>query len=328
MPIAATQGLEPRRPCLERWLSRGNRSEVIGRDGLETLCGLFGVHAEPGCDLPTAPLTALGDGIEADTGGFWLHADPVFLRPDRDQLLLFDERVLDLVPAEAQALADLFNRHFADEGIRLHVPQPTRWYLEMPTSPGIQTRPIHQAIGRHIHPLLPSGENARHWIGLLNEAQMLFYGADVNREREAGGRPLISGVWLWGGGKLPAVKAPEGVGRVISDHPLAQGLAQQTGLPWEPLTVDWSGAGRVGDVVLFQDVLWRPACYADALAWRDALATLDLCCGGLDAGLTSGRLGEIRLYPCNEAVWTIGRHSRFRFWRRRLPLGRWLEGSS
>ena len=325
MPSLETRGHEYRQPCLEGWLSRGDRTETFGRDGLATLCGHFGVAAESGSDLPTAPLAALGDGLETDAAPFWLHADPVFLRPDRDRLLLFDERVLDPTSAEAQSLAHLFNHHFAEDGIRLHVPNPTRWYLAVPGPPGVQTQPLHEAVGRDIRRFLPTGEGVRRWNGLMNEVQMLFHGADVNREREAAGKPPINGLWLWGGGRLPAVQPQERVGRVIGDHPLARGLAQWAGLPWEPLSANWISADQTGDSLVFDDALWPSVYYADAPTWTDALSTLNRRCGGLDRDLADGRLGEIRLHACNGDAWVIRRGSRWRVWRRRQPLARWLK---
>ena len=327
MPGMETQGHEYRQPYIEGWLSRGDRTEAFGRDGLETLCGVFGVSAESGSDLPTAPLAALGDGLETDTAPFWMHADPVFLRPDRDRLLLFDERVLDPTSEEAQSLAHLFNHHFAEEGIRLHVPKPTRWYLEMPGPPGVRTQPLHQAVGRDIRRLLPTGEHARRWNGLMNEVQMLFHGADVNRKREATGKPPINGVWLWGSGRLPAVQPPERVERVIGDHPLARGLAQRAGLSREPLSASWISADQAGDSLVFEETLWPSVCYADAPTWTDALGALNGRCGELDRDLADGRLGAIRLHACNGAAWVIRRGSRWRVWRRRRSLAQWLEGS-
>ena len=56
---------------------------------------------------------------------------------------------------------------------------------------------------------------------------MLFYGHPVNRAREAAGRPVISGVWTWGGGVLPTVAG--GPALTIADHPLGIGLARAGG---------------------------------------------------------------------------------------------------
>ncbi|HXH04027.1 MAG TPA: hypothetical protein VNN09_12005, partial [Candidatus Competibacteraceae bacterium] len=191
----------PRLPALERLLARGEGKDTASR-GLEaSLARLFGLE---GGELPVAAITRLAEGGEPDREGWWLRADPVHLKADLHQIVLFDARHLQLRPDEAAALAAAFNRTFAGDGLILETPHPERWYLRLAADPGITTVTLAEAVGRDINPLLPAGPEARRWRALLTEIQMLFHLDPVNQAREAAGQPEVNSLWLWGGGRLPA----------------------------------------------------------------------------------------------------------------------------
>ena len=187
------EGIAPRTPILETLLARADRSGAGGDDHLSTLFGLFGYSAPQGADWPSAALCRLADGGAADTG-YWLHADPVLLKPDMDRLLLFDGRSLEIAPVEAEVLGKLILGHFADQGWRLEQAAPDRWYLQLPEAPALVTRPLHRVAGRNLFPFLPEGGDRGRWRSLLNEIQMLLHHADVNQARRAAGRPEINGL--------------------------------------------------------------------------------------------------------------------------------------
>jgi hypothetical protein len=60
--------------------------------------------------------------------------------------------------------------------------------------------------GEYLTPHLPRGADARHYLKLINEVQMLMHSHPVNLARESDGRLAVNGLWLWGGGTLPAGK--------------------------------------------------------------------------------------------------------------------------
>ena len=53
------------------------------------------------------------------------------LRVDRDRALLADIGVMSLSQAEADELAATLNRHFAEDGWRIHPLEPGRWLLQL-----------------------------------------------------------------------------------------------------------------------------------------------------------------------------------------------------
>jgi hypothetical protein len=304
LPAGADPAQAPRLRHVERLLARGRREPAPA--GLERqLFRLFGLDALAGADeLPTAALSYRHDHGRVPAG--WvMHADPVHLRPDQDRLLLFDAAGLDIAAGEAASLVDLFNRHFAGDGLRLSAPHPARWYLEADEEPAITTVELSKVVGRNIDASLPDGPRAVFWRQLLNEVQMLFFDAPVNQARDAQGRPGVSGLWLSGVGRMPA-RGRSSIVEIHGDAPLLRGLAAAS----EPL-------GR--DALVLDDVAWRAVLDADATAWTRAVQAMD---ARLGAWLEEG--GDLAVHPCDGESIHWDRAGRRRWWRRARPFGDWL----
>lgn len=310
-------------PALERLLSRATIEEWGVTGGDATLFKLFGVQISPGHDLPVAAISRLGDRGEPGSG-WWLRADPVHLRADLHQVLLFDARVLAISAGEAQSLVDEFNRTFAADGWSLEAPHPTRWYLRLDDDPGVRTHHLREAIGRDINPLLPQGESASRWHALLTEVQMLFHSARVNIERESRGQLPINSVWFWGGGELPhEVRSPaEGI---YANDLLVRGLARLAGKAVSPLpdiAMDWEAAAETGEEGLIVLETTRYDRVDDApYAWMEHLHTLEDDWFAPCLSLLQGRkLDILFLYPGNGRCYTLTPRDLRRFWRRIRPL--------
>ena len=183
-------------PHLETLLARADKGAAPGSDHLSTLFGLFEYPSLQEVDWPSAAICRLADDGAEDDGigdtGYWLHADPVHLKPDMDRLLLFPGRTLDITPQEAGALGELLLEHFSGMGWRLEQGSPEHWYLRLPEPPQLLTQPLHRVTGRNLFPFLPQGEAGVRWRSLLNEIQMLLHHAEVNRMRSAAGQPEVT----------------------------------------------------------------------------------------------------------------------------------------
>jgi hypothetical protein len=220
-------------PSLRRLLSRARVSRLAGEDFDSGLLQSFGVERQR--DWPVAPFAWLADG--GDPGRrYWLRADPVHLRAERDVLVLVDALHIGLERESADKFIATLNAHFESEDLVFHAPVSERWYVGLPDTPAITTHPLPFAAGRSVSPLLPSGKDALAWHGRFNEIQMLFHEHAVNQERESGGRPAVNSVWFWGGGTLPSVDRP--FAGVWAEDPLARGLAAAARIPWASLPSD------------------------------------------------------------------------------------------
>ena len=319
----------PKVPSLSRILGRSDIEAVSGSDPIAVLLDRFGIDVDPNLDPPSAPFSHLADVPDGSPIGYWLHADPVHLRPNRDQLLLFDARHLELARGEAQRLVELFNEHFTVEGLRLEAAAADRWYLRLDSAPRLRTRALADVMGRSVDPAYLAGKDAARWMGWLNETQMLFHQAEVNRHRELSGRPTVSGIWPWGGGSLPSAMPQSRYGSVFAVDSLALGLANAAQVDAYPIPERPEALLSVlsrGRVLGYWHSLWAAVLDADAGAWIQDLGRLDSWLDQLLALLTVGRVDEIALFPCDGTCGLVTRRALRRFWRRTPSMAARLKG--
>ena len=307
-------------PALEMLLARGRRTRAKPAAPEDWCARTFGLEDSP---LPAGALTALACGLEPGTA-YWMRADPVHLRADRDRVLLYPSQGFALSAEEAGPLAAALNAHYAGEFF-LHAPRPDVWCLrggqEMPAS---ARSPIEIA-GRSVDAELPD----KRWHALLNEIQMAMYQHPVNTAREARGEPVVNGVWLWGAGRLPASAALSNAASwhsLSADDPLALGLARLAGIRHRP-----PGAGAApwlerapedGRHLVILDSLRGAQALGDAEAAEGRLRRLEEhWFAPLLAALRAGRIGMLTVHvPDAGASFETERGDLRRFWRRPKPL--------
>jgi hypothetical protein len=255
LPVAANErGSLAALPGLARILSRARAASLARKDLEVVLLESFGVQRQR--DWPVAPLSWLGEGGDPDTR-YWLRADPVHLRAERDALVLVDAGHFALEAESARALIDALNSHFESERVHFFAPHPSRWYAAFERTPAIATAPLRSVAGRSIDPLLPHGDGALTWHRWFNEIQMLLHSHAVNEARETADQPTVNSVWFWGGGVLPSA-LPSGFAGVWGDDPLVRGLARASGLAWAELpdhAAQWLAQASEGEHVLVLDPL-------------------------------------------------------------------------
>ena len=275
--------------ALEKLLARA-QPEPLRADTLEAwLCEAFGVAGQA-----IAAVTLRADGMEPDNN-YWLRADPVHLRIQREQLVL--QPGVSLNADEAAQLCASLNVHFADEGLRFFAPHPQRWYLQLDTDPGMQTRPLAQVAGKNVHAQLPQGRDALRWHGIFNEIQMLFHEHAVNQAREARGELPINSVWLWGGGRA-AGELARPFAMIYGESALLEAFAHGAGIPCAALPHDVRGCLGSGsaDALLVWEGLRRAIQHGDLYAWRTSLQHFEQCCAvPLLEALRTGRIAQLTL---------------------------------
>ncbi len=318
VPAEASAGLAL--PALGKILARA-RQEPLSPESLEAwLCAAFGVENQA-----MAPVTLRVDGLEAGTF-YWLRADPVHLRLQRDQLILHAEVLLR--PEEAAELSTALNTHFAADGLCFLAPHPQRWYLQLDAASDISTAPLSQVVGKDVHTHLPQGADALRWHGVFNEIQMLLFEHPVNLAREARGELPINSLWLWGGG-YAAEELRQSYSRVYSDCDLASAFAQVAGIPYVALSGDamQCNPGGAGDVLVVYEALHRALQQGDLPSWRDGLQRFEQTIAApiLDL-LRCGRIGQITLDALHARAsrrFVLTRSGARKLWLRPKPLARY-----
>jgi hypothetical protein len=313
MPGLDQTDLSPSFPTLDKVLARATVSSVVAHGLDSTLLSLFGLTLTEGKELPLAPYCRLADEQCKDQA-FYFIAAPVHLRPDQDRVLLFDSADLQFSQSEAEQLAALLQDHFREEGWKLSVPTPSRWYLGLQQTPELGTHGLDEVVGRNMDLFLPFGAEAAHWHGTLNEIQMLFHGAELNQQRAEQGVPPINGLWLYGGGRFQVLESGP-YGRVWSDLPLAKGLAAAADIQVDAVGARQAGTFQ-GSELLVMDELHKPVRDTDPHGWCQQLEQVAERIEGLVEEVRCGSLKALNLYPCNGELYRITRAGLRRFWRR------------
>lgn len=318
--LRSDERLRFRLPTLERIMAQGRSETLPPQDWLGKLRDLFQLSLE---ELPAGALGWLGEGNQPDSS-HWMRADPVHLRPDNDQLMLFDASSLDLGMEEAQQLVEACNRLLREDGIELFAAAPERWYLRSDKPIRLHTSALSAAAGRPLRQYMPTGEEAGSWLGLMTELQMLLHQAPQNERREVVGELPINSIWFWGAGSLPA-EAGGDWQAVYADEPIARGLAQLAGAEPRPIPKDGMPTPRAERALMLLATLPSALLAGDLERWRQELERLEeqILSPSLQH-LMAGGLATLILETEGLRV-SLSRRALRRFWRRPRPLRDYLE---
>ncbi len=311
---------------LELFLSKAKQQSHSQVGFEKVLFELFDVIASKDHAHPVAPVSYLADAdtIADNRAMVWcLRADPVYLAPDRDELVLSGPEVLSLSMSEADHLATELNVLFEEDGWHLEAITATRWYLHLPEDPQIKTSDLSQVRGQSINRFLPSGVEGKLWHRIMNEVQMVLHASEVNIERQRHGELPVSSLWFWGGGKLPEF-GHSCWSQVWSGDVLSRGLAKITRTPCFPVPKNskaWLGqVNAPGEHMIVCDdfiSLQNERERNDSDAWCGALQEFEIeWLPPLLEALRNGELDELTLNPCDGRTFSLTK-SRLKYWWRR-----------
>ncbi|HEY7906630.1 MAG TPA: hypothetical protein VIC53_06880 [Wenzhouxiangella sp.] len=170
--------------ALQRWLSLGAEETFLSDAYL----------AELVLDKAIAPaaLNAWIDGITPGQGTL-IQIDLVSLQPDLNAVWAQPSAAL----ADDQTCTAL-HALFADFGFSLEQASGGRMYVLCPQAPQVVFTPLWQIQGVSIDQLMPSGPDAKRWIGLISESQILLHQLKAQGATTAG-----DSIWPWGMGEVP-----------------------------------------------------------------------------------------------------------------------------
>lgn len=305
-------------PALEKLLGK-SRLERQGRQPLETvLAQELGLESQG-----LAPCRLLGEQNAPIPGDkTWYCADPIHLQFHHERVILGDASLLELEAGEVEALLESLNQTFPDQG-RFHAPHPRRWYLE--AAAGLEIPPLpplSAATGRQLGALMPESPPLSR---LMNELQMLLHTHPVNRAREARRQPLINGLWLWGGGVLPAARECR-YDAVLGGHPLALGMArhlQVTAWPAPASLAELLQNQACQRPLVLLENLMAPTLIEDGDAWKTTLEQMERdWFAPLSSALGHGIDSLELISPTAFGVlhWQCRSQDRWKFWRSPQPL--------
>ena len=315
LPVRLEQALDSARKASPSLMAITRRGATL--DAEQSLAGCccrgFGIAKQQ--DWPIAPLTARSDGLEPGNA-FWLRLDPAHLEVGMGGLMLRPAWELSLSREEARSLVASINDHWRAQGLEIHAPSPTRWYLSLPDTPDFTSTPLDQVVGEYLTPHLPRGRDANRLMTLVNEAQMLMHEHPVNQERESAGRLTLNGLWLWGGGALPTTATTATtLERVASDDAEVRAMARAAGLQPVPSP---ASLRDLGDPTRISNALASLAPGQEDFGLEDYLAKLERdWFKPLLRELAFGHIRRLRLDLLTRPSLSlsIGTAQAWRFWR-------------
>ena len=309
---------------LDRLLARAEHTTGPGDDSFEALAFRSFGYADPPADTdqPVAAFTALVD-CNAETGsGFRLRADPVHLRADIADLVLFNASDIGVSRDEADALARTVNDALGAHGPHVDAAHPHRWYVALDAPERIATTPLSLAAGVQVSSAMPRGPDAARWHRWMNEVQMALHECGVNVERELRGAAPVNSVWPWGAGSLPpAPSEPPSFVRTWSDDDLVRGLARRSGIGHGAMPAgaqDWlDGVPSPGPHLVVFEHLFQAVRRGDVDAWRNGLARLSAeWAQPLLRALNGGTVVRVTIREERGHEFASTRRGGFRWWRR------------
>lgn len=283
-----------RAPALERLIARADSSDGAWRSVA------FRAIAPGGEAPPPIAVAQWRAGGHPAQPGWVALATPVHLVAGMSHVLLPADGILDLEAAEADTLAAEFNRAFGGQGARLARGVGSTLLCMFDERLAADTTPPEEALGGDIWPHLPRGEGSAPLRRFAAETEMWLFDHPLNAARRARGVPVISALWLWGGGPTD-VHLPRVAGWAAGEDPLFSALDRRSHYPEAARTA------KSGVVVLGE--------WPGTAAWHDA--ERDWLHPALEE-LKAGHLRRIEISAAGTAFRLSARGLR-RFWRRSRP---------
>lgn len=228
-----------------RLLGRGTKHTAGSWE--EGLCQLAGVTLDAARDAPVAALSRSGETGRQD-GYFWIRADLVHKRADRDQLVMLGRAAVAVDTQFSDEVARRVRPLVEEEGLIFEVATPNRWYIGAKDDPLLRTYPPSEAMGRPLNEFLPKGKGRHLWQRLMTEVQMVMHQVLQESDNAVLQQRGPNSVWFWGVGVLP--QGPSSIwDDVAADDPLALGLGRLMAASTRPLPRnfdDWL-AGATGN---------------------------------------------------------------------------------
>jgi hypothetical protein len=283
-----------RAPLLERLLARADAAACEE----DWRAQAFRVIA-PQAPMPAVATAALRGQSQDRIGAWALVASPVHLVAGMSSVSMPVDGILDIEPREADVLAADFNRVFDGAGVRLvrGGTGPLLCLFDAPLC--VATTDPEEVLGEDIGSFLPRGADSARLRRLMSEIEMWLYPHSVNEGRRAHTVPVISGLWLWGGGASDAA-LPAAQGWASGGDPLFAAFAG----PAQFTAAAGSGVAVIAD-------------WPGSAGWRDAEQNW-LAPAAVD--LRSGRLRRLDL-SAGRRCFSVSARGMLRFWR--LPRPWW-----
>lgn len=315
--IAEPQSLKE----LDLLYSRANLQAGSAKSIEATLFNLFGIVVDESKDLPVAALTDFLVNGESLENRWFMRADPVYIQPNRDHLLMMGNTELEINMQEAENIVSDINNTYSDQSWKIKAVTPKQWVLEQDQEENLQTQSPFEVAGKNINDFLPKGDNDSNWRALMNELQMFLHNHPVNQQRQMQGLSIANSLWFWGCGKLPTLSSTEKIfAQCWSNETVSLALARLSGVPRTDLpesASDWlKQAITPGKHLVFVETLSYDFLHDDPVAWwRSLVAFNSQWIAPLIDALKANTVEDIKVMDDNGDFYYLNRQLLSRWWR-------------
>lgn len=245
--------------------------------------------------------------------GHCYYCEPVHLRADLSDAVVFDRSRFTLVMAEARSLIEAINGYLHDAFCRVELAASGNWYLLSEARIVGVIPKLREVAGRPVGAVLTDPALSPVWRRLMSELQMVLHQQPVNTEREQRGELAINGVWIHEGVAIET--RGYRVRKVVSGAPLAQAICREFNLDCG-VKLDDTESGSKSDILVFDESLKRDALDRGArLEWMERHWFKPA-----SSWLRQGKADEIIIEPADGRRFTVRRNFLKRFWKRAKPL--------
>jgi hypothetical protein len=296
--------------CLEYLLARSRVESSWEADGrLLLLASLIPDH-----DAITESEAAYWSDFHRHPAGYCYYCEPVHLRADLSDAIVFDRSQFTLTMAEARSLVEAMNRYLSEDGCEVELAGPDRWYLLSGNEIGREIPTLREMRGRPAGPVLTDSRVTGRWRRLMSELQIVLYQQPINAQRERRGELPVNGVWIHQG--RPVAALGYAVARVVSGSSTAQAVCRELALDCVGELGEPALPVTGGDLLIFDESLESATENPGLrLQWMEKNWFRTVY-----SWLRLGRISEIVIDPADGRRFVIRRNFLNRFWKRRKPL--------
>ncbi len=289
--------------CLRRLLARSDKQPSLKADGkalfLSCIISATGETSE-------SNLAYWSDFLKSPVG-FCYYCEPVHLRADLSDAIVFDRTHFALDVYEARSLATAINQYLQESPYRIEVADSCRWYLlsENEISRGIPALQLMH--NRPIGSVLTDPKFAPEWRCLMSELQIVLHQQPANQAREQRGELPVNGVWIHAG---IVIEMPHyAVSHLVSNSSYAHAAARSFGLEHSDGLHEQLLDNNQGDILIFDESL------STELDPESRRLRLEL----MEAGWFKPARTWLRQRKIDEIIIDTGEGTRFTFSRKFLP---------
>jgi len=257
--------------------------------------------------LPLARYECTASGLEINDHLSVIYAQPLHLELKTDHIVA---RLLEISGAELTRLVQLLNDFYKHAGIEFIQLASGKICCVFSDNKKVYFTPSTDVLGRDIKHFLPRGDDARYWVSLFNEIQMLLH---ENSTELQGGLASLNALWFWG--SIQYAENSDLPEYIAGSSEWIKGMCMLDDI--SIVDIKELGTIETDSVTVFDEGFLTAAATGDFNKWINQLDHFEKhVLGPLHKQLMNKVVDRILLYDSPASAYELKRSDRFRFFRK------------